>query len=71
MHLGNADDNSVQNGTWTWIKILHQKKITPSELKIIKDSLELKSLNFLDDRFEEWSTDSKELDLKDITNKKF
>lgn len=67
MHLGNANDNSIQPGKWEWVKIGHPVPLSDDKLEEIK-ATSLKTQEFLDSHFSRWVVDAVPISLDEIQN---
>ena len=67
LHLGNSDDNSIQAGNWTWVKVASQKKISSQEADRVKRNYALRDLCYLDANFEKWTEQGDALELDAVT----
>lgn len=65
LHLGNANDNSIQSGKWEWVKINHPAPLSDDKLEEIK-AKNLKTQEFLDSHFSRWVVDAVPISLDEI-----
>jgi hypothetical protein len=65
LHLGNANDNSIQPGKWEWVKINHPAPLSEDKLEEIKTK-SLKTQEFLDSHFSRWVVDAVPICLDEI-----
>jgi hypothetical protein len=64
-HLGNSNDNSIQEGDWIWIKIEPSSQDKIYELEKIKQ-MELIPFDKLEANFPEWIKNEQPLRLENI-----